>query len=233
MAWLIWGVVAIAAMVGEIFTLGLYLAPFAVSALLVAALSPFLAVPFQIASFVAVSLVLLLLVRPVVWRVLPLGNASDTAPRIGPSEPVGTVVDRVDRGHGQIRVGSAEFWSARPAEADLVMLPGQEVEIVGMDGVSALVRPIAHAQTRVQSTDASELDSGAAPYGLSPREVEVLRLICEGRSNQEIAETLFLSPRTVHHHVSHILNKMGADNRVEAMRMAMDSGLVRSSGPER
>ena len=55
-----------------------------------------------------------------------------------------------------------------------------------------------------------------AAYGLTPRETEVLRLIAQDWSNQQIADALFLSRRTVHKHVENILAKLGADSRAGA-----------------
>jgi DNA-binding NarL/FixJ family response regulator len=60
---------------------------------------------------------------------------------------------------------------------------------------------------------------------LSPREIEVLRLIASGKSNQEIAETLFISRNTVSTHVRNILTKTGSANRTEAAAYAMRHGL--------
>jgi len=65
-----------------------------------------------------------------------------------------------------------------------------------------------------------------APAGLSPREIEVLRLLAEGRSNREIAETLFLSVRTVERHVTNLYTKIGAHNRVEAITFAQLHSLI-------
>lgn len=65
------------------------------------------------------------------------------------------------------------------------------------------------------------------PYGLSPRELEVLTRAALGQTNQAIAEALFLSPRTVHTHVEHLLRKTGAASRAEATALAVRDGLLR------
>jgi DNA-binding CsgD family transcriptional regulator len=66
----------------------------------------------------------------------------------------------------------------------------------------------------------------AWPAGLTGREVEVLRLIAAGRSNQAIAEALFISPNTVLRHVSNIFAKTGVANRAEAAAYATRQGLA-------
>jgi DNA-binding CsgD family transcriptional regulator len=62
--------------------------------------------------------------------------------------------------------------------------------------------------------------------GLSPREIEVLRLIVDGRTNAEIAAELYLSERTVHRHVSSILTKLGVRSRTAAAILAVRRGLT-------
>jgi DNA-binding CsgD family transcriptional regulator len=69
----------------------------------------------------------------------------------------------------------------------------------------------------------------ASPHGLSAREIEVLRLVAAGRSNGEIAERLFITRKTAGVHVTHILNKLGVSNRVEAAMAAARLGLVDAS----
>ena len=61
---------------------------------------------------------------------------------------------------------------------------------------------------------------------LSAREQEVLRLVAEGRTNREIAEALVLSERTVVHHVTHILDKLGLSSRAAATAWAFRHGVV-------
>lgn len=63
---------------------------------------------------------------------------------------------------------------------------------------------------------------------LSPREVEVLRLLAQGARNAAIAERLIISPHTVKHHVSSVLAKLGAATRTEASRLAHELGVVES-----
>ena len=64
------------------------------------------------------------------------------------------------------------------------------------------------------------------PLGLSPREIEVLRLVAAGKSNREIAAALVISTNTVDRHVSHILAKIGAANRAEAAAYAAKQRLL-------
>jgi NarL family two-component system response regulator LiaR len=61
---------------------------------------------------------------------------------------------------------------------------------------------------------------------LSAREQEVLRLVAEGRSNQEIAARLYITERTVRYHLSSVFNKLGADNRTQAVTLAHAQSLL-------
>lgn len=61
---------------------------------------------------------------------------------------------------------------------------------------------------------------------LTERELEVLRLVAEGRSNREIAQELFLSEGTVKIHVSHIMAKLSMERRTELVRYALQRGLA-------
>jgi DNA-binding NarL/FixJ family response regulator len=64
------------------------------------------------------------------------------------------------------------------------------------------------------------------PFGLSPRELDVLRQLAVGKSNPEIAEALYIGRGTVRTHVSNILTKLDARTRTEAALIARDRGLV-------
>ena len=71
-----------------------------------------------------------------------------------------------------------------------------------------------------------EDDSPAAQLGLTPRELEVLLLVAEGRTNREIGAELFMSEKTASVHVSRILAKLGVGGRVEAAAVAHRLGLT-------
>ena len=62
--------------------------------------------------------------------------------------------------------------------------------------------------------------------GLTTRQLEVLRLMAEGLSNAEIASTLFTSPKTVEHHISAVLAKLGAHSRAQAISAAHQLELI-------
>ena len=69
-----------------------------------------------------------------------------------------------------------------------------------------------------------------APYGLTGRELTVLRLVAAGRTNAEIGTELYISPKTAGVHVSNILRKLGVSGRVQAAAWAERAGLLRSGG---
>ena len=69
--------------------------------------------------------------------------------------------------------------------------------------------------------------------GLTPRELEVLRLLVEGRTNRQIAEQLFISGKTASVHVTNLLSKLGVHSRLEAAAMARRLGLEQPAGRER
>lgn len=93
-------------------------------------------------------------------------------------------------------------------------------------------RATAAAAAATAKAEADRRDAGLPPaerspaeiLGLSAREWEVLELVAAGRSNAEIAETLYISPKTASVHVTHILDKLGVSNRVEAATIAVRVG---------
>jgi DNA-binding CsgD family transcriptional regulator len=86
-------------------------------------------------------------------------------------------------------------------------------------GARPLIEAIADLSRRIGAT------GGAGTLGLTEREHEVLRLVAAGRSNREIADELFISPKTASVHVSNILAKLGVGSRTEAAAKAHALGL--------
>ncbi len=66
----------------------------------------------------------------------------------------------------------------------------------------------------------------AERFGLTPREVDVLRHLCQGKSNKQIAAAMHLSPLTVKTHLQSIFAKLGAHDRSQAVAIALRSGIV-------
>ncbi len=93
----------------------------------------------------------------------------------------------------------------------------------------AIIRPLG-APYLVAQLDALRAQlhavNPALAYGITAREADVLRYLVEGASNQEIADHLSISRRTVDQHVSSILSKLGVANRVAATSLALERGLV-------
>jgi DNA-binding CsgD family transcriptional regulator len=91
---------------------------------------------------------------------------------------------------------------------------GSELEILS---APTHLRPEEHASAVTDPTSALD-------WLLTPRESEVMHLIAGGASNAEIAATLFIATETVKSHVKHILRKLGAVNRSEAISLYLDQG---------
>jgi DNA-binding NarL/FixJ family response regulator len=111
------------------------------------------------------------------------------------------------------RLGDRDFddaWQAGNA------LPLPAAVTLGLD-VAARAEPVRtqHGQR-----------SATGEFGLTAREVEVLQLMAEGFSNPAIADALFISRRTAQTHVQHIFVKLGVNSRAEAVRRAVDLGLL-------
>jgi DNA-binding CsgD family transcriptional regulator/tetratricopeptide (TPR) repeat protein len=117
--------------------------------------------------------------------------------------------------HGDRATAAAALREAHAATARLGASPlGREIE--------QLAR---HA--RIDMPDAAVLEGGDAGerLGLTDREAEVIRLVAAGRSNQEIADTLFITRKTASVHVSNIIGKLGVANRVEVAAVAHRLGI--------
>ena len=93
-----------------------------------------------------------------------------------------------------------------------------------------LEQAIAEAMAMAELAQAMAMDdalpiAGERPFNLTPRERDVLRLLAMHATNREIANKLSISPRTVMHHVSQLLSKLGVSNRRDAAAMAARFGV--------
>ncbi len=79
---------------------------------------------------------------------------------------------------------------------------------------------------RLRATGSSQHEAELIRSELSEREVQVLRLIANGKDNAQIAADLHISPKTVKNHISNILMKLQIENRIQAAVYAVRSGLV-------
>lgn len=95
-----------------------------------------------------------------------------------------------------------------------------------LEEIERAIRAVAEGQTYLDPRVASRVVALSAAPRLSAREREVLRLVAAGRSNKEIAAALTIAERTVKFHVTAIFNKLGAENRAQAVAIAAERGLV-------
>lgn len=68
--------------------------------------------------------------------------------------------------------------------------------------------------------------AGCTPAELTGREIEVLAMVARGLKSKQIAQRLYITPKTVGHHIGHIYMKIGATNRVTASLYALEHGLA-------
>ena len=88
------------------------------------------------------------------------------------------------------------------------------------------IRAVHAGQKRVSSEVASEIAEHSTDQALTPREVDVLRLVAKGNANKEIAAQLSLTEETVKSHVRNILAKLGANDRTHAVAIAVKRGII-------
>jgi non-specific serine/threonine protein kinase len=134
--------------------------------------------------------------------------------------PVSFNYEQQRQTHAAGRAALSEAAFAGAWEAGRALTPGQVLADAVITGV-----PNAHSA-------ATALASGpGSDAGLSPRELEVLRLIVAGRTDKEIAEELFISPRTAQGHVAHIFAKLNVSSRTAAATTALQASLVAGPSP--
>jgi len=124
--------------VGELLTMGFFLAPIAIAAVLTAgAALAGAGLAVQLVVFILASAASVGLLRPVARRHLhtPARLRTGTAALVGRSA---TVIERVDADGGSVKL-AGEVWSARPFDEDHAFEPGQRVEVLQIEGATALV----------------------------------------------------------------------------------------------
>ena len=88
------------------------------------------------------------------------------------------------------------------------------------------IRQVHAGKKRVPPNVAAQLAEHMGSESLSSREVEVLRQVGQGNRNREVAERLFISEETVKVHVKHIMEKLGANDRTQAIAIAVKRGII-------
>ncbi len=89
-----------------------------------------------------------------------------------------------------------------------------------------VIRQVHSGKKRVPTAVAAQLAEHMSDEDLSPREVEVLRRVAGGNRNRDIADLLFISEETVKVHIKHIMEKLGARDRTQAIAIAVRRGII-------
>ena len=90
----------------------------------------------------------------------------------------------------------------------------------------AVIRQVHAGMKRIPPQVAASIAEHLGDEGLTQREIEVLRYIVDGNRNRDIAERLFISEETVKAHVKHIMAKLGASDRTEAVAIGVRRGFI-------
>jgi DNA-binding NarL/FixJ family response regulator len=117
--------------------------------------------------------------------------------------------------------GDAEIQRALAAGARGYLLKSMPPRDL-LDGI----RQVHAGKKRIPAEIAARLAEHLSDESLTPREVEVLREVAGGNRNRDIAEHLFISEETVKVHVKHIMDKLGASDRTEAVSIGIRRGII-------
>jgi len=115
---------------------------------------------------------------------------------------------------------------AQTHDPDLARVAVDTLDRLGARAVAAKVRHLLRAEGIESPPPRSRAATRAHPAGLTARQQEVLRLMSNGLTNAELGVALYISAKTVDHHVSAILTKLGVASRREAVRAARSMGLL-------
>jgi two-component system, NarL family, response regulator len=95
------------------------------------------------------------------------------------------------------------------------------------DDLIACIKAVYEGRTLIPPAIATKLAESMGAQNLTPRELEVLALVAEGKSNREVATRLFITEGTVKSHLSAMLGKLDAADRTQAVTIALKRGLLR------
>lgn len=95
-----------------------------------------------------------------------------------------------------------------------------------MEGGAPMSPVIASKALQLLRGKREQQNKNAEEYGLTKRELEILQKTSEGLTNNQIAEVLFISPKTVRKHIENIYQKLQVHNRVEAVNVAVRDKLI-------
>jgi DNA-binding NarL/FixJ family response regulator len=96
----------------------------------------------------------------------------------------------------------------------------------------AVIRQVHAGKKRIPSEVAARLAEHLGEEDLTPREMDVLRHAANGNRNRDIAEKLFISEETVKVHIKHIMEKLGANDRTQAVAVALSRGIIQLAGAQ-
>lgn len=98
---------------------------------------------------------------------------------------------------------------------------------ISADDLIQCIHDVLAGKTYLAPAAAAKLAEGLSRVQLTPRELSSLRLMADGKSNKEIANSLGIAERTVKTHLGHLFEKLGVTSRTEAVKVATRRGLVR------
>lgn len=132
-----------------------------------------------------------------------------------------TVFEDDDRIFDSINVGASGYL-LKDTPIDQVVESIKEIRMGG----SPISPSIARKVFEMMRNQKEKTDHAETPFDLSPAEVKILEQVIDGKTNNEIAEAVFLSPWTVKTHIKNIYKKMHVNSRAAAVRLALKRNIV-------
>jgi len=132
-----------------------------------------------------------------------------------------TVFEDDDRIFDSIQVGASGYL-LKDTPIDTVVESIKEMK----NGGSPISPSIARRVFQMMRSQKEKTETSEAPFDLTPSEIKILEQVIEGKTNNEIAEAVFLSPWTVKTHIKNIYKKMHVNSRAAAVRLALKRNIV-------